>query len=98
IPVYNVSKSKAEAGACKANRRMIDSAIQQYIMLEDGEINEGDELKGKLGKYFSDDFPKCPTNGDYTYKDGYATCGDEKHDYRTSDDSGSGGGGNGSGD
>lgn len=95
IPVYNVSKSKAEAGACKANRRMIDSAIEQFKMLEDGEINEGDQLKEKLGKYFSGDFPKCPTNGDYTYENGHATCGNDEHDYRTSKDSGGNGGGEG---
>lgn len=48
IPVYNVSKSKAEAGACKANRRMIDSAIEQFKMLEDGEINEGRATQRKI--------------------------------------------------
>ena len=32
IPVYNASTKKAEKGACEANLRMIDSAIQQYKM------------------------------------------------------------------
>ena len=36
IPVYNASTAKAEESACQANLRMIDSAIQQYKMNNDG--------------------------------------------------------------
>ena len=32
IPVYKASTEKAEAGACKANLRMLDSAFQQYYL------------------------------------------------------------------
>ena len=85
IPVYNISKAKAEASACQANLRMIDSAIQQYMF--NNNITEGlganfplDNLK----EYFSDGVPKCPSGGTYSVTtDGYVTCDKENHNYRT---------------
>jgi len=85
IPVYNISKAKAEASACQANLRMIDSAIQQYMF--NNNITEGlgesfplDNLK----EYFSDGVPKCPSGGKYTVTTaGYVTCDKENHNYRT---------------
>ena len=86
IPVYNISKAKAEASACQANLRMIDSAIQQYMF--NNNITEGlgesfplDNLK----EYFSDGVPKCPSGGEYNVNKtaGYVTCDKENHNYRT---------------
>ncbi len=88
IPVYNASTAKAEKGACEANLRMIDSAIQQYKM------NEGvDELPGNfdieeaLGDYFLDGVPRCPSKGagPYTISETgeYSEC-PNGHSYRNS--------------
>lgn len=94
IPVYNKSTEKAEAEACKANLRMIDSAIQQYKMNNDGKEPTIDDLKG----YFVDGIPRCPSATDdetVTYEleaDGeHAKCtvvlgeGVEEHKYRNSE-------------
>lgn len=62
-----VSKSKAQQAACKANLRIIDSALQQYRSLHDGEtppsldtlMDEG-YIKGSFGW-------KCPS-GQYDYR------------------------------
>lgn len=61
IPVYKASTDKAEASACAANLRMIDSAIQQYKMNE-GEAPENIEA---LDAYFLDGVPRCPSGGNY---------------------------------
>lgn len=90
IPVYNASTAKAEKGACEANLRMIDSAIQQYKMNE-GEAPENIEA---LGDYFLDE-PKCPSGGTYDIaSEGegegvvyYATC-NKGHSYRDSGNTG----------
>ncbi len=96
IPVYNASTAKAEKGACEANLRMIDSAIQQYKMLDESTdpLTTGN-LEEKLKSYFSDGIPICPSGGTYSIdSDGdgegevyYATCtieGKEVHSYRKS--------------
>jgi len=87
IPVYNISKAKAEASACQANLRMIDSAIQQYMF--NNNITEGlgndFSLDEDLKEYFSDGVPKCPSGGTYNVNKtaGYVTCDKENHNYRT---------------
>lgn len=97
IPVYNASTEKAEAGACKANLRMIDSAIQQYKMNNDG--NPPASIKEDLGDYFLDE-PKCPSGGTYDIvsdgdgegegEDNHAECSVDGHSYRNSEPSGDG--------
>ena len=99
IPVYNASTAKAEKGACEANLRMIDSAIQQYKMNNDGEPPES--IKDDLGDYFQDE-PKCPSGGEYKIVEGHATCtytigGKEVHSYRKSEGTGGGSEGTGGG-
>lgn len=63
IPVYNASTARAEKGACIANLRMMDGAIQQYVMDQETTLEEisTDVLKD----YFVDGVPKCPTAGEY---------------------------------
>lgn len=84
IPVYNVATAKAEKGACVANLRMIDGAIQQYIN-NNGTDPEFEDLKD----YFRGGTPECPdkVNGGYELKeiDGYlrAECKKHGHDYDT---------------
>ena len=87
VPVYTASTKKAEKGACEANLRMIDSAIQQYMMNKGEAPNDMSDLE----EYFLDGVPHCPSKdaGDYTIdSDGevyYATCTKEEegHSYRT---------------
>lgn len=99
IPVYNESTEKAKAGACKANLRMLDSALQQYYMNQPGEEPDAltdDNVEEKLGKYFSDGFPECPGDGTgYTLSSGdiktqHFECDggteNHKHSYRNSDE------------
>ena len=86
IPVYNISKAKAEASACQANLRMIDSAIQQYKFNNNITEGLGDDFSlDKLKEYFSDGVPKCPSGGTYKVNTtaGYVTCDKENHNYRT---------------
>lgn len=86
IPVYNISKAKAEASACQANLRMIDSAIQQYKFNNNITEGLGDDFSlDKLKEYFSDGVPKCPSGGTYKVNTtaGYVTCNQENHNYRT---------------
>jgi prepilin-type N-terminal cleavage/methylation domain-containing protein len=68
IPVYNASTARAEAGACEANRRMIESAIEQYKMNNPDDLTDGDlpadfNLAEKIlstgAGYFKSE-PKCP--------------------------------------
>jgi type IV pilus assembly protein PilA len=83
IPVYNKSTEKAEAEACKANLRMIDSAIQQYKMNKGVAPTKMDDLK----EYFLDGVPHCPSKdaGDYTISETgeYSIC-PKGHSYRDS--------------
>ncbi len=72
-----VSKTKAQESSCKANLRIIESAIQQYCSLHDGELPDplyilSDE--GYIGRNFD---WTCPA-GDYKGKSG--DYGD-KHNY-----------------
>ena len=85
IPVYNISKAKAEASACQANLRMIDSAIQQYKFNNNITEGLGDDFSlDELKEYFSDGVPKCPSGGKYTVTTAdYVTCDKENHNYRT---------------
>lgn len=63
IPVYNSTQKKAKETACKANIRMIKSAIVQKELATEG--NLPDELNlTDLEEYF-EQTPKCPDNGDY---------------------------------
>ena len=86
IPVYNISKAKAEASACQANLRMIDSAIQQYMFNNNNTEGLGEDFSlDNLKEYFSDGVPKCPSGGKYNVDKtaGYVTCNQENHNYRT---------------
>lgn len=91
IPVYNASTARAEKGACIANLRMMDGAIQQYVM--DQETTLESISTDVLKDYFVDGVPKCPTAtaGEYEIKkiDGHfrAVCTIEGHKYVTSSDS-----------
>jgi len=62
IPVYNASETRAKKGVCEANRRMIESALEQYYM------NEGNYTTtlGDLDEYFKDGAPTCPDKGTYS--------------------------------
>lgn len=90
IPVYKASTAKAEAGACQANLRMIDSAIQQYKMLDESTDKlTAANLEEKLKSYFSDGFPECPSGGKYDIVNDdegeadHAKCTKDGHNYRT---------------
>lgn len=61
IPVYNATSTRAEEGACQANQRMIDGAIQQYFA-NTGEYPEN--ISKMVGSYFESE-PKCPKGGSY---------------------------------
>ncbi|UNC92574.1 competence type IV pilus major pilin ComGC [Candidatus Contubernalis alkaliaceticus] len=61
IPVYSAVTEKAEKGACEANIRMLDGAIQQYYMFHDNWPVD----MGSINDYFSDP-PTCPSGGDYS--------------------------------
>jgi type II secretion system protein G len=61
IPVYNASTARAEAGACEANIRMIESAIEQYKMNNDGTVPSWTDLTTGEKQYFKSE-QKCPTD------------------------------------
>jgi prepilin-type N-terminal cleavage/methylation domain-containing protein len=67
IPVYNASTARAEAGACEANRRMIESAIEQYKMNHDGTtVPSWDNLTTSVGEQYFKAVPKCPKDTEGT--------------------------------
>lgn len=94
IPVYNASSARAEQGACQANQRMIDGAIQQY-KANNAEGDYPDDVAALVPQYFQTE-PKCGGKS-YGISDGVVTqpegC-DHKH-YSGADvwPSGSAGGG-----
>lgn len=102
IPVYNASTDRAKKGACEANLRMLDSALQQYYMNNpEADPLTPDDARSHLEDYFSDGFPECPSGADAEYKISgsdkskqYFTC-TEGHSYRNNTDST---GGDGDGD
>lgn len=57
VPVYNSVTGTAEANACKANQRTIESAIMQWYA---DESNSGDPttVNDLVGKYLVEE-PKC---------------------------------------
>ncbi len=61
------SRGKAQQSACKANLRTIDSAVQLYMSLHDGEAPP--KLETLMPEYIKGSFDwKCPSgNGDYLY-------------------------------
>jgi len=79
VPVYNSVTERAEKSACQANQRIIDSAVMQYQVENDGKYPENlDALAG----YFQDK-PKCPV-ADSTYtipsaSNPKTTCSNESH-------------------
>jgi type IV pilus assembly protein PilA len=88
IPVYNASTAKAEKGACIANLRMIDGAIQQYRNDKGSEPTDISEL----ASYFLDGVPKCPTEDAAAYElveigeHQRAKCSVSGHSYATGSD------------
>lgn len=64
IPVYNSTQKKAKETACKANIRMIKSAIVQKELATEGNLPKKLNLTD-LEEYF-EQTPKCPDNGKYT--------------------------------
>lgn len=55
IPLFNATSAKAKEGACHANQRMIDGAIQQYYANTGGTAASVSAL---TGTYFQTE-PKC---------------------------------------
>lgn len=93
VPVYNQVTARAERGACEANLRTIDGAIQQYLMVEDLSLDTDlSEMAGFdfgqdiLNENYFNPIPVCPSGeGAYTLSaDGnYAQCpNDTEHTYR----------------
>ena len=94
IPIYNNTTARAERGSCEANLRMIDSAIQQYKMVNDISPNidlttlDGFNFEEEIlieNAGYLDSTPTCPA-GDEAYQLGegnYAVCPNEAdHSYR----------------
>ena len=63
VPVYNSAQKKAKETACRANIKIIKSAILQAEI--DGEDIGTEDPMDSLAKYF-DETPECPDGGDYT--------------------------------
>lgn len=64
-----VSKGKAQDAACKANLRIIDSAIQQYVCTHSGTLPPDLEALVEEG-YIKDDFKWMCPGGDLGEKSG----------------------------
>lgn len=81
VPVYNSTQERARAAACKANQRMIESAITQYVA-EDPENNlithfDGATLQNGAdlqGFFSTNTVPTCPAGGDYSVTNGNIDC------------------------
>mgnify|MGYP001156506909 FL=1 len=56
VPVYNSVTGTAEANACKANQRTIESAIMQWYA--DGSNSGDPDMSALVGKYLVEE-PKC---------------------------------------
>jgi prepilin-type N-terminal cleavage/methylation domain-containing protein len=80
IPVYNLVTARAEKGACVANLRMIDGAIQNYFM----NTSEWPANISDLDDYFQEP-PACPSyevseeGGDEGSFAGYSLDGEGEH-------------------
>jgi len=91
IPIYNNTTARAERGSCEANLRMIDSAIQQYKMVNDispdtniTETQLADEILAEGEEGYFDSTPTCPVDeGNYILSNegDYAEC-PNGHSYR----------------
>lgn len=81
IPIYNLVTARAEEGACQANLRMIDGAIQQYYM-NNSTAAANSVTMADLAGYFQE-APVCPSNNAaYTITNDRAVCqGSTVHTY-----------------
>ena len=76
IPRFSAQRARAEAAACVGTQRTISSAASIY------EANEGSQPEsiqvlvneGLLGEY-----PVCPSGGNYSLKNGVASCDKDDH-------------------
>jgi prepilin-type N-terminal cleavage/methylation domain-containing protein len=73
VPIYNKTQAAAEKRACQANLRILEGAVAQYQLENDGDLPG--EL-GNLSDYIKDvDNLECPSGGTYTIDtDGAVTC------------------------
>lgn len=68
VPVYNNVTANAQEKACLANIRIIDGAYQAYMTSAGATAATNlDGLKGKLVSGYIQEWPKCPTNVEYTW-------------------------------
>lgn len=73
IPNFVKARDTSQAKACVANLKTIDSAVQQYMIENKGEVpTYPDDLVG-ADKYIKSE-PTCPAGGTYTIPSGVATC------------------------
>ena len=81
VPIYNNVTDKAETSTCAANRRTIESAMVQYTVIEEeplpGNITG---LEGVLKEKYIDEWPECPSGGEYALDGVNITCSEHSED------------------
>lgn len=66
VPIYNNVTDKAERSTCAANRRTIESAMVQYTVIAEEDLPDNiNALKTALEGTYIDEWPECPSGGDY---------------------------------
>jgi prepilin-type N-terminal cleavage/methylation domain-containing protein len=72
VPIYNKTQATAEERACQANLRILEGAVAQYQLDNDGALPTG---LGDLSDYIKDaDNLECPSGGTYEFEAGKFTC------------------------
>ena len=73
VPIYNKTQATAEERACQANLRILEGAVAQYQLDNDGALPS---TLNNLSDYIKDvDNLECPSGGTYTIgTDGAVTC------------------------
>ena len=73
VPIYNKTQDKAKETACQANLRILEGAVAQYQLDNDGALPS---TLDNLSDYIKDvDNLECPSGGDYTIgTDDAVTC------------------------
>lgn len=78
VPVYSSVTEKAEKSACQANQRMLEGAVNQYLIDNpDKTIDDVDDMTN-VNSYFTA-APTCPSEGTYTITDGIIKCDKHAH-------------------
>lgn len=74
VPIYNKTQATAEERACQANLRILEGAVAQYQLDNDGALPT--ELSvSDLSDYIKDaEDMKCPSEGDYSINNGEVYC------------------------